>query len=59
MRCEQKEYFVHPFLCVLSNGFLLLVGDSPPKIENELKITKLELSNLGFELAPSMEFDII
>ena len=56
MRCEQYEYIVRPFRCVLANGFLLLVGASPPIIENRLKITKLEFNNLVFELAPRMAF---
>ena len=35
MRPEQYESFVRPFRCLLANGFLLLVGDSPPRIENK------------------------
>ena len=56
---EQYEYFVRPFLWVLANGFLSLVGASPPRIENWLKITKLEFNNLVFEFAPSEAFDTI
>ena len=44
--------FVRPFRCVLANSFLLLVGASPPRIENRLKFTKLELAH-------SMAFDNI
>ena len=44
---------------MLANGFLLLVGASPPRIENRLKITKLEFYNLVFELAPSKASDTI
>ena len=57
MRHEQKEYFVRPFRCMLANGFLFLVGASPPRIENRLNITKLEFINSVFELAPSMALD--
>ena len=39
--------------------FLLLVGASPPKIENRLKITELELNYLVFELVSITTFDII
>ena len=44
---------------MLANGFLLLVGASPPKIQNGSKITKLEFNNLIHELAPGMVFDTI
>ena len=57
MRREQYKSFIRPFRCVLANGFLLLVGASPPRIENGLKITELELKNLVFKLAPSIAFD--
>ena len=53
---EQQEYFVSPFRCMLANGFLLLVGASPPRIENagnRFVITKLEFNNLVIELTPS------
>ena len=59
MRREQYESFVRPFRCVLANGFLLLVGASQPRIENRLKITKLEFDSLVFELAFSIAFDTI
>ena len=59
MRREQYESSVRPFRCVLANGFLLLVAASPPRIENRLKITKLEFNDLVFELATSMAFDTI
>ena len=45
--------------CVLAEGYSLLVGASPPRIENRLKITELEINNFVFELAPSMIFDSI
>ena len=57
MRREQYESFFRPFRCVLANGFLLLVSASPTRIENKLKITKLEFNNLVFEFAASMAFD--
>ena len=60
MRREQQKYFVRPCRCMLANGiFFTLVCASPPKIENGLKITKLEFNNLVFELAPSIAFDNI
>ena len=56
---EQEESFVRPFRRVLADGFLLLVGASPSRIENILKITKLEYIHVVFELAPSMTFESI
>ena len=49
--------FCSPLWCVLTNGFLLLVGASLPRIENILAITKLKPNDFVFELAPSMAFD--
>ena len=60
MRRERNESFVCPyFQYVLANVVLLLVGASPPRIENILFNTKLEFNNSVFKLAATMAFDTI